>query len=87
VEKIPVREMRLLRDQWYLIKIDNVNRTAVLNNMGNIKTDAIDIFNKENEVKIAKIAWLSDKLNGKAYGSILIHLVKEKDVTRLLNGI
>ena len=55
--------------------------------MKNIKTDVIDIFNKENEVKIAKIAWLSDKSNGKAYGSILIHLVKEQDATRLLNGI
>ena len=79
--------MRLLRDQWYSVKIDNVNRTAVLNNMKNIKTDAIDIFSKENEVKIAKIVWLSDKLNGKAYGSILIYFVKKEDVIRLLNGI
>jgi hypothetical protein len=55
--------------------------------MGNIKTNVIDTFSKENEVKIAKIAWLSDKTNGKAYESILIHLVKEDDATRLLNGI
>ena len=46
--------------------------------MKNIKTDVIDIFNKENEVKIAKIIWLNDKSNGKVYGSILIHFVKEK---------
>jgi hypothetical protein len=55
VEKIPVRGLRLLRDQWYLFRIDNINKTAVLDNIGNIKTNAIDIFSKENDVRIAKI--------------------------------
>jgi hypothetical protein len=86
VEKIPVRGLRLLRDQWYPLRIDNVNRTAVLDNIGNIKTGSIDTLGKENDVQIAKIAWLSDKLNGKTYGSMLIYLVKEEDATRLLKG-
>ena len=65
----------------------NINKTAVLDNIGNIKTNVIDIFNKENDVRIAKIAWLNDKSNEKTYGSILIHLIKEEDATRFLNGI
>ena len=59
----------------------------MLDNMKNIKTNVIDIFNKDNAVQIAKIAWLSDKTNGKAYGSILIHLIKEEDVIRFLKEI
>jgi hypothetical protein len=86
VEKIPVRGLRLLRDQWYPLRIDNVNRTAVLDNLGNIKEGSIDTFNKENDVQIAKIAWLSDKSNGKTYGSMLIYLVKEEEAIRLLKG-
>ena len=86
VEKIPVRGLRLLRDQWYSFRIDNINRTAVLDNLGNIKEDSIDTFNKENDVQIAKIAWLSDKSNGKTYESMLIYLVKEEEIIRLLKG-
>ena len=38
----------------------------------------------ENEVNIAKIAWLSNKNNGKAYGSMVIYSTKSADARKLL---
>jgi hypothetical protein len=39
---------------------------------------------QENEVIIAKINWLSNKGNDKAYGLMVVYIIKESDIRRLL---
>ncbi|OJJ65729.1 hypothetical protein ASPBRDRAFT_489104 [Aspergillus brasiliensis CBS 101740] len=75
---------RVLRDELYPIKVDSVNRTAVLDENGDIRAGAAAAFGEENEASIAKIAWLSRKENAKAYGSMVVYLTKGSDARRLL---
>ncbi|KAI2863081.1 transcriptional regulator family: Zinc finger, CCHC-type [Aspergillus niger] len=75
---------RVLRDELYPIKVDSVNRTAVLDENGDIRAGAAAAFGEENEASIAKIAWLSRKENAKAYGSMVVYLTKGSDARTLL---
>ena len=68
-EKALVTGTRVLRDQLYPVKVDNANRKAVLERDGSVRTDAAERLEKEKEVRISKIAWISRKDNGKDYGS------------------
>ena len=76
--------MRVLRDELYPIKVDNVNRTAVLDENGDIQAGAAEAFGQENETTVAKISWLSRRDAAKAYGSIVVYLTKAADARRLL---
>jgi hypothetical protein len=78
--------LRVLRDQLYPVKIDNANRTAVLGQDGSIRPEAAEVFGKENEVRIAKMVWLSKRNNAKAYGSMVVYVTKGSDAVRLLQG-
>jgi len=73
-----------MRDQLYPLKIDNVNRIAILNQNGPIRDGAAETLGKENDVYIAKIAWLSNKDTAKKYGSMVICVTKSSEATRLL---
>lgn len=66
--------IRVLRDELYPIKVDNVNRLAVLDNNGEIRTGAAEAFGQENETTVAKMAWLSKKDVPKAYGSMVVYV-------------
>ncbi|SCV61221.1 uncharacterized protein FFFS_15790 [Fusarium fujikuroi] len=83
-EKAVVKGARVLRDQLYPVTVDGANRTAVLDSSGNVLSGAIEAPGKENEVTIAKMHWLSNKENGKMYGSMVIYLTKAGDARRLL---
>ncbi|KAJ6436838.1 reverse transcriptase [Purpureocillium lavendulum] len=85
-EKVVVPGARVLRDQLYPVKVDSVNRSAVLDSDGNVLTGAAEALGKENNVTIAKISWLSKKDCGKAYGSMVIYVTKGSDAKRLLDG-
>jgi hypothetical protein len=61
---------RVLRDDLYPIKVDNVRRTAVLDENDKIRIGAAEGFGQENEATVAKIVWLSNKELPKAYGSM-----------------
>lgn len=76
--------IRVLRDELYPIKVDNVNRLAVLDNNGEIRTGAAEAFGQENETTVAKMAWLSKKDVPKAYGSMVVYVTKGSDARRLL---
>ncbi|KAJ6436683.1 reverse transcriptase [Purpureocillium lavendulum] len=76
---------RLLRDELYPVKVDHVNRIAVLDEMGDIRAGAMEAFSKENDVQVAKIAWLSKRDIPKAYGSIVVYVTKGSDAKRLLS--
>lgn len=61
---------RILRDQLFPVKVDNVNRTAILDEEGKARHGIEAALGRENGVQIAKIVWLSNRDNGKAYGSM-----------------
>jgi hypothetical protein len=86
VEKTKAAGSRVLRDQWYPVKVDNACRTAVLDEHGELRTGAVEMLEKENEVSIAKISWLSRKDLPKAYGSMVVYVTKRADAVRLLEG-
>ncbi|KAJ6114125.1 hypothetical protein N7512_007570 [Penicillium capsulatum] len=75
---------RVLRDELYPIKVDSVNKAAVLNEKGEIRAEATAVVSEENDATVAKIAWLSRKENAKAYGSMVVYLTKSTDARRLL---
>ena len=84
--KTSVPGARVLRDQLYPVKVDNVNRTAVIDTEGNILLGAREAFEQEIDVQIAKMAWLSKKNQAKAYGSMVIYVTSNQDASRLLQG-
>ena len=45
----------MLRDQLYPVKVDNANRTAILDQEGKVLPRVADVLGKENDVYIAKI--------------------------------
>ncbi|KAI1839805.1 hypothetical protein JX266_013986 [Neoarthrinium moseri] len=69
-EQANIPGSRVLRDQLYPVKVNNVNRTAVLDEQGIVLPGAGEALRQENDLQIAKISWLSNKANGKAYGSM-----------------
>lgn len=84
IEANLVTGMRVLRDDLYPIRVDGVNRTAVLDEAGNDRTGAAEALGMENETQVAKIVWLSNRDVAKAYGSMLVYLNKGSDARRLL---
>jgi hypothetical protein len=85
-QKWTVSGLRVLRDQLYPVKVDNANRSAVLDQDGSIRPEVAEALGKENEVRIAKMAWLSKKNTAKAYGSMVVYVTKGSDAVRLLQG-
>ena len=83
-EKTIVKGAQVLRDQLYPVKVNSINRMVVLDSSGNVLPGTEEALGRENEVMIAKIHWLSDKENGKMYGSMVIYVTKASDARRLL---
>lgn len=84
-EKNVAPGVRVLRDDLYPLKVDNVKRTEVLDENGEIRHGAAEAFSKENETTVAKIAWLSDRDTPKAYGSMVVYVTKASDARRLIS--
>lgn len=76
----------MLRDQLYPVRVDNANRTTIIDQDGKVLPGAAEVLGKENEVSIAKVAWLSRRDSGKVYGSMVVYVTKGSDATRLLQG-
>ena len=79
------RGARVLQDQLYLVKADNVNRTTVIDYEGKVFPGAAEALGQDNDLQIAKMAWLSRKDSTKVYGSMVGCDIKAGDVRRLLN--
>jgi hypothetical protein len=45
----------VLRDELYPIKVDSINRTAVLDKKGKIRAEATVVFSEENNATDTKI--------------------------------
>ncbi|KAF5963815.1 reverse transcriptase, partial [Fusarium bulbicola] len=78
------RGIRVLRDDLYPIKVDNVSRTAVLNEMNEIRIEAIETLGRENDTEVAKISWLSKRDIPKAYGPMVVYLKKRSEARRFI---
>lgn len=85
-QKTAIPGTRVMRDQYYPVKIDNVNRTAVLDESGTVLPGAAEALSSENKVNIAKISWLSNRDSHKAYGSMVVYVTKGTDARKLLEG-
>jgi hypothetical protein len=83
-QRTAVEGAQILRDQLYPVKVDNVNRTAVLDQEGKVLAGAAEVLGQENEVSIGKIAWLSRRDSGKVYGSMVVYVTRRSDAARLL---
>ncbi|KAF5719708.1 reverse transcriptase [Fusarium mundagurra] len=57
---------------------------SVLDSSDNVLSGAEEALGRENEVRIAKLHWLSAEENGKMYGSMVIYVTKTSDARRLL---
>ena len=76
--------IRILRDDLYPIKVDNVYRQAVLYETGAIRPGAAESLGQENEITVEKMAWLSRRNGLKACGSLVVYVTKASDESRLL---
>ncbi|KAK1837585.1 hypothetical protein CCHR01_19793, partial [Colletotrichum chrysophilum] len=76
---------RVLQDELYPVKVDNVKRTEVLDKKGNVRAKAAEALSRENEITVAKISWLSKKDMPKAYGSMVVFVTKASDARRLIS--
>jgi hypothetical protein len=75
---------RVLRDELFPVKVDNVQRTALLDETDGIGAGAAEAFGEENGTTVAKIAWLSKRDVPKAYGSMVVYVTKRSDARRLV---
>ncbi|KAF6527839.1 hypothetical protein HZS61_008141 [Fusarium oxysporum f. sp. conglutinans] len=76
---------RILRDDLYPIRVDNVSRIAVLNERNEVRTEIPEMLGRENDTKVAKVAWLSKRDVPKAYGSMVVYLKKRSEARRFIN--
>jgi hypothetical protein len=85
-QKTSLLGTRVLRDQLYPVKVDNANRMAILDASDDLQPAVVEMLEKENKVKIAKIVWLSKRDSGKAYGSMVVYMARSNEAARLLQG-
>ena len=81
-KKLP-QSVRVLRDEYYPIKVDGVSRSAVLDDLGKELPCVKDSLNLENDTEVVKVGWLSDRLL-KEHGSMVVYLKKASEAARFL---
>jgi hypothetical protein len=47
---------RIIQDDLYPIRVDSINRTAVLDEAGNVRPEAVEALSKENDTQVTKVA-------------------------------
>jgi hypothetical protein len=85
-EKLKPNGSRVLRDQLYPVKMDNVVVRAILTPDGALREDAIPTLEAENDVEIAKSTWLSDRDTVKEYGSMAVYFSKGEQAAEALRS-
>ena len=78
-----VEGARILRDQLYLVKVNNARTDAILKPDGTVKEEALATLNDSNKISVAKLSWLSSRQARKAYGSMAV-FSKKADAVRFL---
>jgi hypothetical protein len=85
-EATKIEGARVLRDQLFLVKIDNVKARAVLSLKRSIREEALAALEDENGVKLAKLAWLSKKDMVKEYGLMVVYFRKRQQALEALQN-
>ncbi|KAK2687437.1 hypothetical protein QWA68_014059 [Fusarium oxysporum] len=76
---------RILRDDFYPIRVDNVSRIAVLDERNEVRAEATQTLGRENDTEVAKIAWLSRRDVPEAHGSMVVYLKKRSEARRFIS--
>ncbi|EWZ29363.1 hypothetical protein FOZG_16991 [Fusarium oxysporum Fo47] len=76
---------RILRDDLYPIRVDNVSRIAVLDERNEVRAEATQTLGRENDTEVAKIAWLSRRDVPEAHGSMVVYLKKRSEARRFIS--
>jgi hypothetical protein len=58
------------------MKVDNVNRIAVLDERNKVQVEITEMLSPENDTEVIKIVWLSKRDIPKAYGLMVVYLKK-----------
>ena len=82
--KIAKEGVRVLWDQLYPVKVNNVRTDAVLQPSGELREDTIAALEDGNNTQVAKVSWLSSRHTRKAYGSTVVFLKKGSEAERFL---
>ena len=83
-ERTKPANARVMRDQLFPVKMDNVMARAILLPTGAMREDAVTNLEAENDVKIAKISWLSSRTMSKEYGSMVVYFAKGEQAQAFL---
>ena len=77
---------QLQGEQWYPIKINHVDRMAVMDKSKvKIQDDACEAISRENNVKIMKLVWLSKLNPDKLHSSLVVYLSIKEEADKLLS--
>ncbi|KAB2568602.1 Nucleic-acid-binding protein from transposon X-element [Lasiodiplodia theobromae] len=78
------RGARIRGQQWHPVKVDNVNKLAILNDdRTTVRADASEKIGSENDVEVTQVRWLS-KPSNRLYGSAVVYLAKKSEADALL---
>ena len=55
IESSLTQGARILRDDMFSIRVDNINRTAILDKNGEIQIGAAEALAEENDIQVVKI--------------------------------
>ena len=83
-EKVTVSDLRVFRDQLYLIKVNNVCKDSVFFTEKLLLSGIIESLRKKNEISVTKMTWISRNNNSKVYEFIIVYLHRGSNVNRLL---
>jgi hypothetical protein len=84
MERNMIPKAQILQNALYPIKVNNVKQTEILDEKGGIRVGVTERIGQENETTIGKILWLSKKDVLKAYGSMMVYLIKATNARKLL---
>ena len=79
-----IPRVKIAPDSLYPVKIDNVRTSSVLHLDGTFKEEIKEMLSNENDTEIARLGWLSAKQTGKAFGSMVVYLIKSSEAQRIL---
>lgn len=74
---------RVLRDEYYPIKVDGVSRSAILDDNGKELPGLNEALSGENATEIIKVSWLSPRFL-QEHGSVVVYLRTKAEAARFL---
>ncbi|RKK77097.1 hypothetical protein BFJ71_g16814 [Fusarium oxysporum] len=76
---------RVLRDDVYPMRVDNVSRNAMLNQINEVRVEVAETLGREDDNELAKVAWLSRRDVLEAYGSMVVYFKKHPEAKEFIS--